>query len=276
MPVRANVALTGLTCLALAACGPRVPMSTQTVVRGVPAGTCGAEGTAFFGQPLSAWPTLYHSTVGGVLAEAKQVSAAAEVTDCTNDDRAAGLPAGSALTSLARTLTPWQQEDVPIHQDDLTAVLLEFLRTYECSLRERESALPLVAQGVSSQASREQDTSSSVPLPDPSAGTTGAGRSLGQTTSDGRELLDRGTLITWQEQEQRLISEELAVARPALTRALTLVSATQLDPLRTELHCLLRTSVDLRNVLSLVAEGAACVGRLEDAWGIDRDPAPAA
>ncbi len=193
---------------------------------------CTADGGPFEKLELEKWPETYHEKVSKVIdAHVKKMerSSAAEIT-CTADDYAGMLEATPELAALAATLKPWQGRKVS--ELEMAPVLLEYLRTYECSLQEKSYFLPGASSGA----------------------------------------LAYGTYIDRNAGDQALIGREMASARPVLERTLALVSGSdRLLPLALDVECIRRTSLDLRNILGLAAEAAACMPRATDARGSLRD-----
>jgi hypothetical protein len=195
---------------------------------------CTAKGSVFADLPFDEWPQHYHSTVSDV------VEAHVQNTDalvCTADSYADLDKPTTALVSLASTLPPWQDPQHLQHlsEADLGAVLLEFNRVYECSLLEQGMFLPVKVQPA--------------------------------VTVQG---LYRQTIT----QQQQVIQQELATARPTLDRLLSLIGGVgRLKPVRMEVECLTRTSLDMRNVFGLVAEATSCLSRIGDARTSLRSPA---
>lgn len=219
---------------------------------------CTAKGTPFEDTaPFStsgktwgelAWSEPYHARVGGVIEEYLRIIGGIEdvqgrdnaekrgqMLRCTADDYRSVVPAGPELVALARELLPWKNADTEqLSAADAGVVLLEYLRSYECALREHRQ---FVRENVVAEAARRQ----------------------------GLKPLIQGDLEKEVQRRQTAIDEELRLARPALERTLLLLGGMQrLHPLIADLQCIERVSLDLRNALSLFAEAASCMGRSVD------------
>lgn len=165
------------------------------------------------------------------------ILATAENPTCTLE-REDDVP--QSLITLARKLAPWQKKNPTL--SEAPSVLLEHLRVYECSLSEwnRFSFGSQVAGSSSSSVGTRIDTS-----------------------------------FHRQAREQKLIQNELSIARPSLHRTLSYVgSALRLHPLSQNMDCLVRASADLRNVLGLAAETSMCLPRTWDVRQTLQNPAP--
>lgn len=205
---------------------------------------CTAKGTPFENMAIKKWPETYHATVSKVIeAHMKQAgdASSAQIT-CTGDDYSSMMKPTDELQSLASTLPPWKGKKVS--ELELAPVLLEYLRTYECSLQEKKYFLYLSPLEQESGASSE-------PAKD----------------------LPLGDYVTQVTEESEIIERELASARPILERTLTLAGGLdRFRPLAMDVECINRASLDLRNVLGLTAEASACMPRIWDARGSLRDP----
>ncbi|HLD78804.1 MAG TPA: hypothetical protein VJB16_07285, partial [archaeon] len=139
------------------------------------------------------------------------------------------------LRSLAQELSPWK-EGIRLSDSDTPAVLLEYIRVFECAMRERGHSLPI------------------------------------KVLEEAQEPLNQMELSRKTTQEDAIIERELATARATLERTLTMLGGfNRLRPLALDLECLKRTSLDLRNVLGLTADTSACLPRAFDARGSLRD-----
>lgn len=223
---------------------------------------CSAENTVFATMPFQEWAGYYHTTVGTVInaqIAAQQQRSNETTLRCTSDEFADLLPPTPELETLARTLPPWKPRSMTdiifgtatqpdVSASDMTPVLMEFLRIYECSLLERQyegildfrTSSSSSAQESSSEWSDEEPASSAPPYPS--------------------------------FEDQLIIAEELASARPALERTIVLLSGMdRLQPLVAELSCLERSLADIRNITGLLAEESSCWNRSWDARGSLRD-----
>lgn len=184
---------------------------------------------------VDAWRRIYHTTVNDV------VEAHLEHTEITCTENARETPSGMLL-DLAAKLPPWSDdEDISrLTERDVGAVLLEHLRVYECSLKEHAFFLP---SDIDEELLRR-----------------GGGKY--ERSLHTEELSDR----------QEEIYAELKLSRRALHRTLTVIGGMdRLRPLNASLECLQRSSLDIRNILGLTADTAACLPRTWDARGSLRD-----
>lgn len=187
---------------------------------------------------FSQWPKLYHDTAAGIIEEHIQsFSRAPQCAATTGNDV---LPGGQKLQVLAKTLPSWKNKTVS--QWEMSSVLLEFLRGYECALEERMYFLHPDALNELQSALEENGESTAV---------------------------DLTQLAVEVSEEDETITTELATARPTLNRALAVLAGlSRLLPLHTELQCIERSSLDIRNALALGAEAGACLPRI---WNV-KDP----
>jgi len=197
----------------------------------------------FIQQPFDEWASTYHGTVNNVIEEhfkSKDIK-------CTADDYKNFMSPGPQLRGLATNLAPWKDpEDADkLTQFDVGIVLVEYLRVYECALVEYSFfQAPEVV--------RERFRNDSPPS----------------------VVLDffYGNLVEEMFRRTSIISNELRTARKTLYKILDILgSYDRLLPLQAELECLQRTSLDIRNVLSLTAEASACLPRVWSAKDPLRD-----
>lgn len=213
---------------------------------------CSADGTIFSSIPFDFWSLLYHQMVdAAVTAHMKNFddqgsdSAFFSNIQCSAPDSVGLLQPSASLFLIAAQLPPWQdpQNLAGLSEQDFGTVLLEFLRIYECALKNHRNFLDI-------NVIKESPLFSNLPL-------------------------------HWQEfgaehqRRQFVIQQELRIARSALERILfTIGSLDRLRPFLLDLECIERASVDLRNVLGLVSEGSTCLPRIWDTRGSLRDPPP--
>ncbi|MDO8468441.1 MAG: hypothetical protein Q7S29_01660 [Candidatus Peribacter sp.] len=187
------------------------------------------------------WPKFYHATAAAIIEEHIQsFSRAPKCAAATGNDV---LPAGPKLKELAQKLPSWKNASVS--QWETSSVLLEFLRAYECALKERLYFLhPEAVKEIEKMRASEGST----------------------------EDITLGEVVMEVSQEDRTIAKELATARPTLNRSLAvLAGVSRLLPLHTELQCIERASLDIRNALALGAEAGACLPRIWNAKDPLRD-----
>ncbi len=235
MGLRSLTLLAICGALLLSAC---TPVAQKRRISGL--APCTAAGSLFGTLPFDQWTTRYHGTVNDVVeAHLASISGIASMPlECTADDYASVVPPSQPLQTLARGLPAWNTAARldALSETDAAAVLLEFLRVYECSLNERRHYLPILA------------------------------------TRDPAVLFNRGKYNKVQEEQRDAMARELDLARPALDRTLAIMAGfDQLRPLSIDLECVKRASLDVRNVLGLAAEASACLPRSWDAHGSLRD-----
>lgn len=213
---------------------------------------CTADGTIFSFVPFDFWSFIYHKLVDNAVT-AHLSSFADQGSDspffanlqCSAPDVAGLLRPSAPLFLIAAQLPPWQdpQNLARLSEQDFGAVLLEFLRVYECALKQQRTF-------IDTNVVEDAPLFSNLPL---------------QWGEFGAERKRRETII----------QQQLLLARTALNRILsTTGSLDRLRPFLLDLECIERASLDLRNVLGLVSESAACMPRVWDARGSLRDPPP--
>jgi len=234
-------------CVLCAGCGISDADTGENILR-LP--ECSGKGTAFASLQLDAARSNYHTTVAGVVDA--HLSELADINtlplQCTANDYRGLLQPSTALSALAAQLPEWGASRAGrLSEADIGPVLLEYLRVYECALYERERFLvPTV-----------QDEKEKV-----------------ETDEDGNETrtIDRTELVNEKDRQQKILTEELLTARPALERTIAFLGVIdRLRPLSAELECLKRASLDVRNVTGLTAEAASCMPKMWDARGSLRD-----
>ena len=173
--------------------------------------------------------------------------------DCRSESAEGLLKPSLATARLACRLPPWENKSDlnGLSRGDTPAVLLEYLRTYECALTERR-------QFLSTKVRDDMRIHGSLK----------------------NNILDLISFITSEEsafdkeyEDQRSkIENELAISRPTLNRALRIVSGIgKMHTLEAEIECFQRASLDLRNSFALGAETASCLPRVWDAQDSLRD-----
>ncbi|MDD4287012.1 MAG: hypothetical protein PHO20_05220 [Candidatus Peribacteraceae bacterium] len=195
----------------------------------------------FMDGNFAQWPKSYHDEAAAVIEEHIQSFVRApECAAATGNDV---LPAGPKLQELAKKLPSWKNASAS--QWEMSSVLLEFLRAYECALEERLYFLHPDAFKELESIAEDQGESADITL---------------------------SQLIAEVSEEDRTIVKELAVARPTLNRSLAVLAGlSRLLPLHTELQCIERASIDIRNALALGAEASACLPRIWNAKDPLRD-----
>ena len=147
------------------------------------------------------------------------------------------------LSSLASKLPPWRKpaDHGGLRESDIGAVLLEYLRIYECTLKEH--------QYFAARARRRRVWQEALRFFLTSCSSRSAWRMSGKNSSS---------------------------LRRALNRVLEIIGGMdRLRPVDVSLECLQRSSLDIRNVLGLAADSVSCLPRTWDTRGSLRDlPAP--
>lgn len=204
-------------------------------------GSCEASADVFppsldFRDSIERLSTDYHQTVNDI------VNAHLEKREIECSDNVKEVPS-AVLSNLAKLLPPWKDpEDMEgLAETDIGPVLLEYLRIYECTLKEERFFLP-------SRAAKDV-----------------ASRNLVNIPAWFGIFADR-----WGR-----ISEELFYARKSLERTLAYLGGMdRLRPVDASLECLQRSSLDIRNILGLTADASACLPRAWDARTSLRDAPP--
>ncbi len=201
---------------------------------------CSAEGSEFAKQDFADWKTLYHEGVNAVIESHMQMikGLSGMPLQCTAKDYRSIIPASPSLKKVAEMLPAWQDraKKGELRESDMSAVMLEFLRVYECSMNEHLEYLPV---------------------------TTRSGTNIGLWDLTMRSVNDGAT-----------ISRERIVARESLERVLSLTGGfDRLLPLSIDVECLKRASLDMRNTLGLASDISSCLPRVWDAKGSLRDAA---
>lgn len=222
-------------CALLTACGNDYAPGTQS--QRLPA--CSAEGSIFADTPFDEWADLYHGKVSAAVeSHLDTLRNASELPlQCTAEEYADVVPATTALREIAAYLPGYREGNKleSLNEADIGAVMLEFLRVYECSMLERKSYLLI-------RIPQEEGTMMSW------------------------ELLD-----IKKEQEQK-IDDELNVSRATMEKTMALVGGyDRLRPLALDVECIKRASLDLRNVLGLASDASSCLPKAWDTHGSLRD-----
>ncbi len=186
---------------------------------------------------IDEWPEIYHDQVDRVIEEYLEP----REIQCDAENYEAFLPPGSELLDLASKLPTWNDPDVPLSEYDISRVLLEYLRIYECSLMEFDEFLQF-------------DTAKE------------------EFSKPGIFEIFFFENMTQSFDRSAIIRKERAIARQTLHRILTLIgNFGRLRPLEAELSCTQRFSVDIRNISALTAETSACLPRIWNAKDALRD-----
>lgn len=222
-------------CAMLAACGNDTAPGTQS--QRLPA--CSAKGSIFADAPFDEWADLYHGKVSAAVeAHLDTLRNAAELPlQCTAEEYADVVPATTELREIAGYLPGYREGNKleELNESDVGAVMLEFLRVYECSMLERKSYLLI-------RIPQEEGPMMSW------------------------ELLDI------KKEQEATIDRELDVSRATMEKTMALVGGyDRLRPLALDVECIKRASLDLRNVLGLASDASSCLPKVWDTHGSLRD-----
>ena len=237
-------------CVAMltASCTPGSTFPRQGLFGNTTLPPCSGDGTIFEYIPFDFWAFTYHQLVDAAVTEhfksfdVQRSSVFFSNLKCSAPDSAGLLKPSAPLFLIAANLAPWQNQQnlARLSEQDFGAVLLEFLRIYECALKNHRDFL---------DANVIKDA----------------------------HLFSRPPL-DWQEfgyehkRRESVIEQELRIARSALDRVLyTTGSLNRLTPFLRDLECIERASLDLRNVFGLISEGGTCLYRILDSRGSLRD-----
>ena len=202
---------------------------------------------------LDDWKSFYHNRVSRVVEEDIGVQTGVshsplrrfrDPPDCMEEDYGLFMKPQSELSSLAGILPTWQHpaNAARLTQLDISEVLLEYLRMYECALLERLLVLP---EYVARQETERQRWKFGLPA-------------LSVIFFD---TVDISGIKTGDERVR--ILRELAISRRALHKTITLISGMdRMRPLYEEINCFQQTSLDIRNAMSLAADAASCLPRI--------------
>ena len=247
-----KVLATFLLAIITASCVPGSTSPRQGLFGNATLPPCSGDGTIFALLPFDFWAYTYHQLVDSAVSAHMKIfddqgsdSSVFSKLQCAAPDFAGLLPPSAPLFLIAANLPPWQDPKniARLSEQDFGAVLLEFLRIYECALKNHRNFLDI-------NIIKDAPLFSNLPL-------------------------------NWQEfgaerkRREIVIEQELRIARSALERIFyTIGNLNRLLPFLLELECIARASLDLRNVLGIVSEASACLPRVWDARGSLRDPPP--
>lgn len=224
--------------LSLAACGA-LNDTTHQGLQSERLAPCTSDGSIFADMPFSEWKDRYHENVQDVIeAHMESLSSTTELPlQCTADDYEELVPASEPLREMAAGLPAYRDAE-NLSETDMAPVLLEFLRVYECSMKQQEEYAVVY-----------------IPREFASGGFMGLGNYLSKKA-----------------EQKQTMQDELRVSRTALERTLGLIGGyDRLRPLALDIECIKRASLDLRNVLGLAADASACLPRTWDTHGSLRD-----
>lgn len=194
---------------------------------------------------------LYDAYVGAVIQAHMQLHT--QKTDSCKENPPFS-PATGALRALAAELPPWKSEMrvLTLTEQQMTGVLLEYMRVYKCSLFEYAEAAQSPAVVWWFAADHLTDEPGEEYVDDITAYATSAPLAI-----------------------NRLVNREIATAEEAMERTIAFVGG--IDRLHAgdvDFECVRRASLDLRNVLGLLSEALSCAARSLDAKSSLRDPPP--
>ncbi len=182
---------------------------------------------------IDQWSALFHKRVALVIEE--HIAQLKTGGACEENARIEATP---ALRELAADL-----EVDGVTQENMAAILLQYLGAYECALQTESFVTEPQVSADLERRIREQ---------------TG-----GRTTSVNITALGNAF-----NQEHIDIQRQIDLSRIALHRTLVYVSGYgRLQPLGGAVQCLLGATVDIRNALDLAAEASACMPRIWNARG---------
>ena len=189
---------------------------------------------------IEKWRDLFDENVSEIVTA--HLDPGRLTVSCT--EQSSRVQPSAELLAIAKDLPPWRKGSdlLALSEMDMGAVLLEYLRVYECSLKEHLLFMPGYLE-------RDLRVTPNLNLEDV------------YTVEDPKR--------------RRQIQDELVLARKAIERTLAVTgSADRLRPLDTNFECLQRSSLDIRNILGLAADTTACMPRVWDARGSLRDIQP--
>lgn len=244
-------------------------------------GPCTREGSLFPRHKFDEWPAIYHDKVSKAIQEYgtakknhKSDSVGSPVDtvkgeNCAAEDYSEVFEIGEITKEIAKSLDPWREEEdlKTLTRHDTPAVLYEFLRVYECALEEHYFFLPPKIIRDELDAIKEFLEC---------LDTNGDEEACKEETGVDSKEFDMNYPQLWEEllRRDRIVKREKKISRPTLDRVLAHASnRIRLQLLETELECLQRASLDIRNIAGLAAESAACMPRVWDAKDPMREPA---
>lgn len=190
------------------------------------------------------WEEIFEEQVKDVIdAHAKVVlgeeeEGGTQPVSCTAETYREMLPASDALRTLAGKMPAFKKRKDKISEMDISAVLLEWLRVYQCALQEHSAF-------AETQIAREMSK-----IEEPTQ------------TAIASEAKIRRAYIEGQLQRSDALIARLVVLLGGLNR---------LRPIVAELECLERASADIRNGLALMADASACMPKALNARTSVRD-----
>lgn len=182
------------------------------------------------GQTLiDIWAKIYHDNVRRIIDDHLR-----QLKIGGNCDASTRTAPTDALAKLGEDLA-WDN----ISEEDLPAVLLRYLETYECAIQSESFVVEPQAEYILSLRQKEKGETQAI------------------------------SIVNFQnevEHERRRIRQEMQTARRTMHHMLVYLSGYgRFQPLNSALQCFVGASVDIRNNLDLAAEASACMPRIWDA-----------
>ncbi len=221
----------------LAGCGGIV--GEERPIAGDRLAACAGDHPLFKGMTVEEAAQTYHATVSAVLtAQSSSEGGVGSSLRCNVDLSQNIVPPSDKLQELSSAMNGGEDDDT-LSAGNMPALLLEYLRIYECKLLHERQSRALTADGGAEE----------------------------------NETVFRGPYLEETKSIQEFVERELTIARPTLNRALLLYAgAAGMQPTAAEMECIKRASLDVRNSLGLLAEALSCSPRAMDAKGSLRDP----
>ncbi len=205
---------------------------------------CTSSGTVFEGlTPLEA-TAKFRADMSAVVQERQDLLIKPSLWSCASDTDEGLQPPMPALTAMATNKMPaWTVRTgantyttKPIRFADFSSIVMEYERSYECTLSEFQGKAPLI-----------------VTLNEDGDGT--------QTALESWMLLGVRANVFFKNMENERRRSRIAVERTISTlRSMEITS-----PLTTRMQCLVRQQLDLRSQMSLLADAMSCLPRIWDA-----------
>lgn len=205
---------------------------------------CSADGSVFADTAFNQWKNIYHNNVSTAIeAHLTNIkNTGTQPLRCTEEEYANLVPASPQLRSIANMLPAWREnpgDAAGLSEADMGTVLLEFLRIYECSMKERELYHSV---RILQDADRDMNP-----------------EEFQQKKSE----------------ELKVMQNQIEVSRKTLNRTLSIVAGyDRFKPLTLDIECIKRASLDLRNVLGLASDASSCLPRIWDVHQSLRDLQP--
>ena len=212
---------------------------------------CSSSGTVFAGLTPKEVTEKFRSDMSLVVQERQDLLIKPSLWTCATDDGAGTDPPMPQLTAMATNKMPaWTirtgkntYETKPVRFADFSTIVMEYERNYECTLSEFQgNALSVVSNDLDDYGLQNpQEKSISLLHID-----SGLGARMNRFSQ------------TMQNERRR--------ARIAVERTVTTLRSMEIAaPLTTRMQCLVRQQLDLRSLMSLLADTMSCMPRIWDA-----------